>query len=486
MAVHLVFGLLCSVNLAWAVTPGQIQNYLKTQLSPSSEVVLSSSQAYTTEIKQRWNAYDAPSFVVGVKPATANDVATIVHYASSNSIPFMGTGGGHGYTITTSALKNGINIDLGGFKGVSINSAASTMTIGGAVTFGEVLNPVYQAGKEIQTGSCSCVGMVGATIGGGIGVYQGLHGLVIDALQSVTIVTGKGDIVNASLSENSDLFWGIRGAGQNFGLITSATYKLHDQTNRGQALNGDFLFPVSANATIFNVLKSFTRNQPDALALTSAIQYSPTLNKVVIMVNAVYVGAENDGKKILQPLLSVKALQSNVTMIPYNRLILENRFGVDPLGCISGLPQASYGMNLYQYDVATYQKTLAAYIDFYAATNLTTSYMVTEIFPTRVSLSTPDKATAYPYRATMAYLFMSFSGFTTDTQTSAIAKFAKEIRGNFAKLNGAKGLEVYVNYAHGDEGRNAWYTAAKLPQLEQLKRKWDPQNLFNFTNGFAY
>ncbi|KAF5849057.1 hypothetical protein GGP41_005975 [Bipolaris sorokiniana] len=265
MAAHLVFGLLCSVNLAWAVIPGEIQNYLKTQLSSSSEVVLSSSQAYTTDIKQRWNAYDAPSFVMRVKPATANDVATIyfdsnasakVRYASSNSILFIGTGGGHGYTTTTSALKNGINIDLGGFKGVSIDSAASKMTIGGAVTFGEVLNLVYKAGKEIKTGSCSCVGMVGATIGGGIGVYQGLHGLIIDALQSMTIVTGKGDIRS---------FLGIRGAGQNFGLITSATYKLHEQTNRGQALNSDFLFPVSANATIFNVLKSFIQNQPDAL-----------------------------------------------------------------------------------------------------------------------------------------------------------------------------------------------------------------------------
>lgn len=122
--------------------------------------------------------------------------------------------------------------------------------------------------------------MVGATIGGSIGVHQGLHGLIIDALQSVTVVTGNGDVVNASLSENSDMFWGIRGAGQNFGLITSATYKLHEQTNLGQALNGDFLSPVSANATIFNALKSFTRNQPDAFAVTSAIQYSHTLNAV--------------------------------------------------------------------------------------------------------------------------------------------------------------------------------------------------------------
>ena len=122
------------------------------------------------------------------------------------------------------------------------------------------------------------------------------------------------------------------------------------------------------------------------------------------MVNAVYIGAENDGKKVIASLLSTKALKSNVTMIPYNRLIHENRFGVDPLGCIAGLPQAAYGLNLYRYDVATYQAALASYVDFYAATGLTTSYMVTEMFPTKVTLQTADAATAYPYRNAMAYM----------------------------------------------------------------------------------
>jgi len=74
-----------------------------------------------------------------------------IKYAAKNSIAFMGTGGGHGYTTTTSAVKNGINIDLGAFDSVSINKAASTMTIGGAVTFGDVLGPVFAAGKEIRT-----------------------------------------------------------------------------------------------------------------------------------------------------------------------------------------------------------------------------------------------------------------------------------------------------------------------------------------------
>lgn len=122
--------------------------------------------------------------------------------------------------------------------------------------------------------------MVGATLGGGIGPYQGLHGLIIDALDSVTIVTGTGEIVNASATENTDLFWGLRGAGQNFGIITSATYTLHDQTNGGTALNADFLFAASENATIFQIIKDFAGNQPDALALMSVIQYSTTYNTV--------------------------------------------------------------------------------------------------------------------------------------------------------------------------------------------------------------
>lgn len=170
MVANLVLGALHLASLASALASGDIQNYLKTELSSSSEVLLSSDQSYDTEIKERWNAYDAPTFVVGVKPATVEDVATIVslakrlyfiffciteisakiRYASNNSIPFLGTGGGHGYTTTTSALKDRINIDLGNFKQVSVDPTASTVTIGGAVTFGEVLDPVYKAGKEIR------------------------------------------------------------------------------------------------------------------------------------------------------------------------------------------------------------------------------------------------------------------------------------------------------------------------------------------------
>lgn len=79
-----------------------------------------------------------------------------------------------------------------------------------------------------ETGSCSCVGVLGAALGGGIGPYQGVHGLLLDDLESATIVTGSGEILSASEKERCELFWGLRGADQNFGIVTSATFQIHD------------------------------------------------------------------------------------------------------------------------------------------------------------------------------------------------------------------------------------------------------------------
>lgn len=109
----------------------------------------------------------------------------------------------------------------------------------------------------LETGSCSCPGLVGATLGAGVGRYQGLHGLIIDALLSVRLVVADGRAIEVSEDSYSDLFWGIRGAGTNFGVITSATYKIHRLTNKGRILNADFVFTGNMTTAYFETLKSF-------------------------------------------------------------------------------------------------------------------------------------------------------------------------------------------------------------------------------------
>ncbi|KAI1404331.1 hypothetical protein F4819DRAFT_138402 [Hypoxylon fuscum] len=87
------------------------------------------------------------------------------------------------------------------------------------------------------------------------------------------MVTGSGEIVTASEADNRDFIWDIRGAGQNFGIVTSATYQIHEQTNNGMAFNGDFVYLASAKDTIFGLVKSLQHNQPNELSMFLSIMF---------------------------------------------------------------------------------------------------------------------------------------------------------------------------------------------------------------------
>jgi FAD/FMN-containing dehydrogenase len=113
---------------------------------------------------------------------------------------------------------------------------------------------------------------VGASIGGGVGRFQGVFGLLIDQLLSVRIITANGKLITASKTENSDLFWAVRGAGANFGVITSATYNLPRPINNNQVLNADFSFAASKNASYFDLIQDLKGTIPAELA-TITITY---------------------------------------------------------------------------------------------------------------------------------------------------------------------------------------------------------------------
>lgn len=125
------------------------------------------------------------------------------------------------------------------------------------------------------------MGVVGATLGAGVGRFQGIHGLIIDALLSVRLVTAKGRIITASATEHSDLFWGLRGAGANFGIILSATYKITDHSNGGNVMIADLIFPASANLSYFNTMKNFQDKLPAELALFTTIFFDASAKEVM-------------------------------------------------------------------------------------------------------------------------------------------------------------------------------------------------------------
>lgn len=226
-----------------------------------------------------------------------------VQYAAQNDVPFLATAGGHGYSGSLGALHNGIELDMGYFNSVSVDASTNLLTIGGSVRFSDLMGPCYSAGKAIRklphnyttphqiisiillltaVGACSCVGMSGASLGGGIGFYSGMYGAISDSLASVDMVIANGTLITASEHENKELFWAIKGAGFNFGVVTSFTYNTYDYPNAGQAMTADMTFPATQNGTLWAFAKSWIGRQPKELSITFSILFDPASQQVTI------------------------------------------------------------------------------------------------------------------------------------------------------------------------------------------------------------
>lgn len=186
---------------------------------------------------------------------------------------------------------------MGNFNRVRIDAGNNILTVGGSVKFNDVMGPVYAAGKAIRmlekfivpslsltfhiaVGSCPCVGMVGASLGGGIGFYSGIYGAISDSIVSLDVVTADGSLKIASDSKNRDLFWAMKGAGSSFGAVISISYKLYDFENRGQVMNADMAFTATQNGSIWEYAKSWVGKQPKDLSITIAARFNPTLQQV--------------------------------------------------------------------------------------------------------------------------------------------------------------------------------------------------------------
>jgi len=134
--------------------------------------------------------------------------------------------------------------------------------------------------STLAVGSCACPAMIGASIGGGVGRFQGINGLLIDSVVSAEIVTADGQIRTASATQNDDLYWAIRGAGQNFGIITSAVYSMPRQTNKGQIFSADFLLSAEQNASYYDLVQELVESMPAELSTVSVVMWNETTQAV--------------------------------------------------------------------------------------------------------------------------------------------------------------------------------------------------------------
>ncbi|KAL4946803.1 hypothetical protein BDV06DRAFT_229681 [Aspergillus oleicola] len=453
-------------DLVAGITNNDISSLLSSQSWSPGTVLSTPGSANFTNATYRWNNRQAPTYVAALSIGSEDDVITAV----THNISFLATGGRHGFGATLGRLEDGLALDLSPLNSVKVDSSQGTVTVGPGVRLRDVFDPVYDAGFQMQTGICTCVGMIGATIGAGIGRLQGTHGLMIDALLSVKLVTATGELLEVSKDSNPDLSWGIRGAAPNFGVITDATYQLHPLSY--DFVSVDMRFPAALNGSFFSALASF--NLGSEWAIAARIVYDSDGGEASIVTSCVYHGPQPQSQVLdqLSPFLDLNPPVKNISVVPWNRINFVAAFSSDAGVCAPGKDSSTYAASLQTRTAAAWTEVFSLMSGLYASIPAAcTSGVLFEAWANEAVRAVRDDETAYPWRETETYV------------TSARAQsneVGRRIRETLFTSSGYPGGAVYVNYALGDESLQQIYGAEKLPRLSNLKRKYDPDNVFGF------
>src|SRR5882762_10002418 len=258
--------------------------------------LLRAGDAGYDEARTVWNGMIDRRPALIARCAGVADVIAAVRFARTRELLVSVRGGGH--NITGNAVcEGGLMIDLSAMKSVRVDPVGLTARAEAGLTWGEYNRETQAFGLASTGGVVSPTGIAGLTLGGGLGWLMGKHGLSCDNLLSADIVTADGQFLTASASEHPDLFWGLRGGGGNFGVVTSFEYRLHPVD---AVLAGMVLHPMAKAKDVLRFYRDYARSAPDALTAFAALMTSPDGAPVVAIVVG-YIGPIAEGERLVAP-----------------------------------------------------------------------------------------------------------------------------------------------------------------------------------------
>jgi FAD/FMN-containing dehydrogenase len=278
--------------------------------------LLSSSDAGYDETRKVWNGMIDRRPALIARCAGLADVVAAVRFARSHELLVSVRGGGHN-APGVAVCEGGLMIDLAGMRGVRVDPVRRTARAQGGATWADFDRETQVFGLATSGGAISNTGIGGLTLGGGLGWLAGKYGLVCDNLLSVDLVTADGTVLVASATENAELFWGLRGGGGNFGVVTSFEYRLHPV---GPVLAGPVLYPFAKAKEALTLYRDFAGSIPDEVNTLGALLTAPDGNPVAAIA-VCYNGSHEAGEKALLPLRAVgPPLADEIAPTPYCKI----------------------------------------------------------------------------------------------------------------------------------------------------------------------
>ncbi len=427
------------------------------------EVILPGDAGYDAA-RTIWNANIDKHPALIARCVGGADVINAVNFARDNNLLVSARGGGHSFPGTCVA-DGGMVIDLSRMNGVRVDPVRRIVRAEGGAKWGEFDREAQAFGLATTGGTNPDTGIGGLTLGGGHGWLGGKHGLALDNLISVDIVTADGQLRIAGATENSDLFWAVRGGGGNFGVVTSFEYQLYPV---GPLLAGLVVYPLNKAKEVLRFYHGFASAAPDELNTASALATLPDGTPVVGIV-ACYNGPLEEGEKVIKPLRG------------FGQPLL-NQFGPMPYVQVQHLLDSFTPEGHQYYEKAHFMTDIGdgaidTLIDSYARTSSPGNLLVFQQQGNAAN-RVPREATAYSHREAK-YNLILIACWTDPGESEVHVKWTRDLWNTLVPY--ATG-GVYVNSVgrEAEDGADMVRSAygANYQRLVTLKNKYDPTNLF--------
>lgn len=414
-----------------------------------------------------WNAAHQGRPLAIVRAADAGDVATAIGFARRNDLEIAVRSGGHslaGHGTGDDVLV----IDTRDMRGLHVDLAGGIVWAAAGLSAGEVTASLAEHGMAVPFGDTETVGIAGLTLGGGIGWLARKHGLAIDSLVAVELVTASGEVLAASADEHPDLFWALRGGGGNFGVVTRFCYRL---SAVGEVLGGALFLPLTRD--VLRSLAPLAMSAPEELTTIGFIMPVPPVPFVPeehhgtpsLVLMFVYAGDPSEGQAAIAPFIAVAK--------PYG---------------VAALPMPYPGIYEFTREAGERHPSTTRSLFFDAMPDAVIDMLLSALndapAPTMVQLRVfggamgrvPVEATAFAHRGAAAQVTI-INPFPTPESVEPATAWNRALFGALEPMSSG----VYVNFLEdeGDARVRAAYPGSTYERLAAVKRRYDPANVFH-------
>ncbi|KAK6537951.1 hypothetical protein TWF694_010846 [Orbilia ellipsospora] len=465
---------------------------LRTKLQGKVVVKGQSPEDEYRPLIERWNRLHVKEANVIVLPETEEDVSTTIKFVAEHNLDVSISCGRHTYSGPSSGY--GLIIDLRQMRKVTVDAEKKIAIAQGGCLAGEVEHAAEAKGLRVVMGAINATGIGGITTGGGISNLSAQYGLVADNVVAARVALADGRILVASETENSDLFWGIRGGGSNFGIVTEFTFKLHDCPH--EVYSGMLMFTPDKIDKVIGLLNTIHLDYVLKSNGKFAINGIFMMHGGILMPGflAYYDGPEEEGKKFIQPLLDLgpltppshMAMQPHTSTTDWEKISKLMTPGHDRICGVSTQIDWPISEEVFKNALEQYQAKIAKHPEALKA-----SMLIVDLRDYTKIASIPVDATAYANRRTGMLFGVDFiwNDESLDKEMMLEARdYIEKVRGAVKESNKQRGLAdtgshvgattLYALLTDGQEKLVSVF-GGNLPRMKKLKAKYDPNLMWD-------